>query len=168
MAEEKNRRVLDTVSKWMRHDGEEDPPEVDGEKIPPLDWDIFKKALDYAYDHEAEYEKVADERQFTAVRVATADFLYAPQIDDLDVSAYHGQIGDVIKVRAHDDVLVKDVRVLIVDKNHQLIEKGFAAQVGDHWEYVATVQSPVQPVRIAVSATDLPGHTGLSHADKSF
>jgi len=154
------------ILSWMLGEPAEEPKEEE----PALDWNTFQEALEYGYDHEQDnrYQAVAKERDSNAVRVATADFLYVPEIDDLDVSGYHGQVGDVIRVRAHDDVIVTEVRVIIVDNENHLIEKGPAAQVGDAWEYRATKQAPTQHVRIGVTAADLPGHKGKAHVDKQL
>lgn len=55
--------------------------------------------------------------------VAVADFFNAPNIQEIDVSAYTGQIGSVIRVRATDDFNVNDVFVHITNADGSLVEE---------------------------------------------
>jgi hypothetical protein len=43
----------------------------------------------------------------TARNVAIADFFHAPDIENVDLSGYHGQPGDVIRIEVTDDFAVK-------------------------------------------------------------
>ena len=92
--------------------------------------------------------------------LTVADFLNAPEVDLIDLSAYTGRTGDVIRVVAHDDFMVKGVAVLIRDNSGTVLEQGTATAAPDgSWQYTATTNLPLnQHVAIEVSATDLPGN----------
>jgi len=94
--------------------------------------------------------------------VAVADFLHAPDIEHIDVSAYVGKAGDVIKVRATDDFKVKEVSVGIYNADGTEVEKGLAVLSvnGIDWVYTAvTDNASLTGDKIVVQASDLPGHT---------
>lgn len=99
-----------------------------------------------------------------AFALMVADFLNAPVVDEIDLSAYNGKAGDIIKVRAHDDFQVAGVQVLVRDNNGNLLEQGAAtlSATDGIWQYTATTNLTVgQQVVIEVDATDLPGHKGV-------
>ena len=73
------------------------------------------------------YESVAKQREKPILAVMIADFLHAPSIDDLDVSAYEGRIGSPIYILATDDFAVQTVQVKIMDTNGQTLESGLAS-----------------------------------------
>jgi len=93
--------------------------------------------------------------------VAVADFLHAPDINHIDVSAYEGKVGDVIKVRATDDFKVKEVSVGIYNADGTEVEKGLAVLSGNSIDWVYTVKADnvsLEGDKIVVQASDLPGH----------
>ena len=107
-----------------------------------------------------EYEAAAHRKKRTPFNVAVADFLLAPDIEVIDVSGYHGIPGDVIRIEATDDFMVKEVRVIISDYAGNVIEEG-NAQPGAwsvEWIYTAVADNP-NPAgdRIEVYASDMPG-----------
>ena len=92
---------------------------------------------------------------------ALADFLKNPVVEAIDVTDYHGAVGDVIKVRAVDDFEVTRVTVEIRDGANAVLEQGAAVQVGGAWHYTATTAIAAgTPVTVAAVATDRPGHFG--------
>jgi len=96
--------------------------------------------------------------------VAVADFMHAPDIDVIDVSAYGGKAGDKIKVRATDDFKVKEVAVGIFNEDGSEVEHGLAelSANGIDWIYTATaINDSLTGDKIVVQASDLPGHTTL-------
>jgi hypothetical protein len=97
----------------------------------------------------------------TARIVAIADYLHAPDIERIDVSGYHGQPGDTIRIEATDDVAVNAVKVVIINSDGKPVEEGFAVReaTGYEWTYVATtVNDSLAGDRIEVYASDLPGN----------
>jgi hypothetical protein len=114
------------------------------------------------------YEDAADHKGMQAVfALMVADFLNEPVVDEVDLSAYAGKIGDVIKIRASDDVEVKGVTVTIRDQGGAVLEQG-AAVFGEgtgRWAYTATANlAQGQTASIEVTASDIPGNKGTRTA----
>lgn len=93
---------------------------------------------------------------------AVRDFLTPPHVDAIDATAYHGAIGDVIKVRARDHFEVAGVTLIIRGANNAVREQGAALLGADGlWHYTATTATPVgTAVKLEAVAMDRPGHTG--------
>jgi hypothetical protein len=108
------------------------------------------------------YDAVANERRKPVFAVAIGDFFTSPQVRIINVSGYHGHIGDKILVLATDDVNVMSVHVALKDANGTLIEQGAAIKTGEDWYYTAsTVVVLGRAIKIDVTATDRPGNTGF-------
>jgi len=108
----------------------------------------------------AEYAAKSDERR-SAYNVAVADFLHAPDVDEIDVTDYHGAINDSIRVRVTDDFKVQQVQVSIVNADGTLVEEGNAAKQGNEidWIYTATATNESKEGdKIVVRASDKPGN----------
>ena len=107
------------------------------------------------------YAEAAAERRKPILAVMIADFLHAPSIDEVDVSAYEGTIGSPIYVCARDDFLVQTVQIKIMDTNRQVLESGFAeieAGTG-RWKYTGQTNiSAAGYIRIQALVTDCPGN----------
>jgi hypothetical protein len=91
----------------------------------------------------------------------------------VDLSAYTGQAGDEIKIRALDDFGVASVHVTLIDgQNGVAIENGSAVEIAAGsglWDYTATVNvSSGTNVNINVVATDHPGGTAIETQSKSI
>ena len=94
--------------------------------------------------------------------LAVADFLKEPVVEAIDTAAYHGAVGDVIKVRATDDFEVAGVTVAIRNAANAVLEQGAAALVNGEWRYPATTAIAAgTAVTIEAVARDRPGHEGL-------
>lgn len=120
----------------------------------------FREAIAYAKDAKTEevYQDKAAGTPQSAYNVAMADWFHAPEIHEIDIENWHGQAGQVIRIRAMDDVKVTLVSVVITDENGTVVEQGLAqAAEGSWWTYTATAAAP-ENARIVVSARDLPGH----------
>ena len=99
-------------------------------------------------------------------------------MDEVDLSAYTGQVGDKIAIRAHDDFDVTGVSVAISDTDGHALESGAAVETppnpnnvvghaAGRWLYTATTVVPTgTSVRIEVTATDRPGHKAVKTATK--
>ena len=66
-----------------------------------------------------------------------------PTIQPLDLSTYKGCSGDVLEIRADDDLGLAELNVKIVAQNGTPIESGQAVEKGERsgkWLYTATKQ----------------------------
>ena len=97
----------------------------------------------------------------SAYNLALADFMNAPDIDEVDLSGYTGKAGQQIVVRATDDFKVVYVTVAIYGSNGALVEQGNAALSanGLDWVYITTAETG-EPVgdKIVIRASDIPGN----------
>ncbi len=119
---------------------------------------VYGKAISADPVTKAPYQAATKEGQ-TAYNIAVADFFLAPDIQEIDISAYNGQPGDIIKVRATDDFKVKSVKVSIENEDGTLLEEGNAKQEGDseEWIYTATlINTTLAGDKITITATDNP------------
>lgn len=97
----------------------------------------------------------------TAFNVAVADFLCAPQIEEIDVSNYSGKAGNSIRIRATDDFKVIQVMVSIYNSGNTLVEEGYAIQDRNQvdWIYTTTADNTnIQGDKIVIKASDIPGN----------
>ena len=107
----------------------------------------FREAVAYAKSVLANpvasefYKPIAFQRDISVYNCALGDFLKVPTIKPLDLDSYKGRIGDVIKIRAIDDIGFADLTVEIVAQDGTVIESGPAVEVGERsgkWIYTAT------------------------------
>lgn len=108
-----------------------------------------------------QYGTVAHKKKRTVFNIAVADFLRAPDIEQIDFSAYTGQTGDVIRIRVTDDFAVKSVHVRIANADGSLVEEGAAVPdaAAYEWTYTATQDNKsLDGDRITVLASDRPGN----------
>lgn len=122
---------------------------------------VYGKSVMVDPTTKAVYTGVSKTRGIPVFALTVADFLNPPVVDEIDLSAYTGKIGEKIKVRASDDVEVTGVSVAIRDQGGAVLEQGAAAITAGSgvWSYTTTTAlAEGQAVSIEVSATDLPGH----------
>jgi hypothetical protein len=122
---------------------------------------LYGKAVVADPQQKVIYDDAAARKGEPAFALAVGDFLNAPAVHEIDLSGYSGKSGEMIRIRASDDVEVKGVAVVIRDPQGAVIEQGNATwtTTGANWSYVTTtnlVQG--QSVSIEVTATDRPGH----------
>lgn len=126
----------------------------------------FKKASQYAKQAledpvlSAEYALEAKRRKgLSAYNVAVADYLTSPTIEQVDISAYTGNVGEKIKVQAYDDYKVKSVKVYIHTSSSSLVEEGSATEQGIEWIYTTqTTNTNLSGSKITVKVTDTAGN----------
>lgn len=124
--------------------------------------DSFREAVAYGLSAQNNplYAQKAEGTPKSAYNIAVADWFHAPEVLELDLSAWTGQIGQLIRIRAMDDVQVIKVTVAITNPQGAILEQGAAIQVdGLWWEYTATV-AVTGSLKVLASAQDLPGHLG--------
>jgi hypothetical protein len=120
----------------------------------------FRRATPYALSAKDDpiYARLAEGTPRNPYNVAIADWFHPPQILEVDLGCWRGQPGQLIRVQASDDVLVKQVTVAIADASGTLLEHGPATQVDDlSWHYTTT-STATGSLNLIVAAQDLPGH----------
>lgn len=138
----------------------------------------FKQAVAYgkiAMSDEtvrALYEAAARLKNSPVFALTVADFLHAPTVESVDLSAYTGQTGDPIHIYASDDFGVIGVHVSISDSLGDPIESGNAEPTTDgtgRWRYTAQNAIPAGiSLNVSVTATDRPGGTAVKTATKNL
>jgi hypothetical protein len=120
------------------------------------------------------YEEAAKHKNVPVFALTIADFFNAPTVDDVDLSAYNGNVGDTLKIKASDEFGVASVHVALTNlQNGAAIESGNAVETAPGsglWVYTATVavNSGGTTVKIDVVATDRPGGTAVAEKSKSL
>ncbi len=126
----------------------------------------FQKAVLYAKSvlndpakKELYEEGVDRSKGQTTYNVAVADLLNAPDIESIDLSAYTGNVGDVIRIMVTDDFGVEEVKVKIENGDGSLVEEGNAVNSGVEWIYTATVQNTdLVGDKVTITASDAPAN----------
>ena len=121
----------------------------------------FREAVVYAKDAKAQpiYVAKAEGTPMQPYNVALADFLHAPEVKEIDLSAWTGASGQQIRIRAMDDVQVTQVTVVITDEDDVVLEQGAAVEEdGGWWTYTTTTLIGETTPKVIVSVKDLPGH----------
>jgi hypothetical protein len=118
------------------------------------------------------YSQAADRKGMPLFAFTVADFFNAPSINEVDLSTYTGQAGDLIKIKAEDDFGVASIHVMV--SNAEIgasVETGYAVETAAGsglWVYTATVSVPAgSQVNFNVVATDYPGGTAFEIQSKS-
>jgi len=118
------------------------------------------------------YEDAAKDKNIPIFALTVADFFNAPTIDNVDVSTYTGQVGNLITISARDDFGVATVHVSITDNDNSgnMIESGNAVETAAGsglWVYTATATVPAgTELTVNVVATDRPGGTAVTAKPK--
>lgn len=120
----------------------------------------FREAAAYAKDAKVQevYQEKAEGTPQTPYNVAMADWFHAPEVEEIDAEGWSGQAGEVIRIRAQDDVQVTQVTVLITDGGGTVLEQGAAVNNGNGWWQYTTSSATPGASRIVASARDLPGN----------
>ena len=95
--------------------------------------EAFREASAYARSAKGneKYAALAHGTPMSSYNVAMADWFHTPEILEIDVSAWHGTAGQVIRVKATDDVQVTQVNVVISDGTGAVLEQGQAVEADD-------------------------------------
>jgi hypothetical protein len=123
----------------------------------------FKEAAAYAKQAaktEAIYAEMARGTSRTAYNIALADWFRPPEIGAIDLEGWTGRVGESIRIKAVDDVMVVRVMVVISDEEDVVIEQGEAERVDGVWWVYTTTQAAPRAARVLAAAEDLPGHIG--------
>ena len=116
------------------------------------------------------YEQAAEAKDLPVFALTVADYFHAPVIDEIDLEAYIGNVGDEIVVHAHDDVMVQQVLVRLTDAADNVLETGLAVEDpadSGRWVYPALTQvAPGETVFVTATVSDLPGGTTVETIEK--
>lgn len=116
---------------------------------------------------EAAYEKLLADRGSTGrLRpLVIGDILGAPKVSTVDLSKYHGAVGDTILVMAEDSVGVSRLQLNILDATAgQTVESAEMDMKGQvlgavEWLYTATAALPAShAAQVEITAYDLAGN----------
>jgi signal peptidase I len=128
---------------------------------------IYGKSATADPAKKAEYEAGKGDKFNSAYHVAVADFLNAPDIQEVNLKGYKGNVGDVITIRVTDDFKVAEVTVTIRNPDGTLVEEGKAAPLpgGVDWSYKATAKNDsLVGDRITITAYDMPGNETVKNS----
>lgn len=99
----------------------------------------------------------------TAYYIAIADWFDAPKVREINVDGWTGEIGQTIRVKARDNVMVARVSVVIRDAEDNVLEMGEAVQSeagSAWWNYTTKSLVPMTPFpSVEGIAQDLPGNS---------
>ena len=139
----------------------------------------FRQAVAYGRsvmadaDMRAIYSQAAERKGMPVFALTVADFFNAPTLNEVDLSAYKGKAGDLIKIKALDDFGVASVHVALVNPTNEApIENGYAVETAAGsgvWLYTVTASMPGgSKVGFNVVATDFPGGTAIESSSKTI
>jgi hypothetical protein len=130
--------------------------------------DRFQRAVRYARtallrpEVKAEYEALVKGKEFlSSFTAAVTDYLKAPEITSIDLSAYKGLIGDVIAIQSAVDYKFVSVNVKILQADGTELESGEATAADKRleWLYVAKQAiTLIAGMKIVATVADRPGN----------
>lgn len=109
------------------------------------------------------YVNEAKQTGVAAYSIAIADWFGSPKVLEIDVDGWTGKIGQTIRVKARDNVMVSSVSVVIRDEDENVLEMGEAVQSAAGsawWNYTTKSLVRMTPFPIVeATAEDLPGNS---------
>jgi hypothetical protein len=113
------------------------------------------------------YEAAAKAERKPLFSMVVADYLHPPVVSTVDLNAYTGAAGAVIRVTAYDDFEVTAVMVSLADGSGAVLEGGAAVMENGRWLYTTTTTAPAgTEVTVTATALDRPGNEGSAAAVK--
>ena len=104
------------------------------------------------------YRKLAAARGCPPNAILVSNFFTPPVIEEVDLSAYHGQVGGMIRACATDDIEVVSVTVAVRAADAAMLETGTATKDHDLWVYRSTTAiADTESVTIEVTAQNRAG-----------
>jgi hypothetical protein len=121
---------------------------------------LYARAIIHSEKGQVYQDVAAKKGGVSGYNIAVADFLHAPDIENVDLSDYKGKIGNEIRIEATDDFAVESVHVEISSANGSIVEEGNAVKnESGIWIYTATTDNTIlEDNRIVITASDLPGN----------
>jgi len=127
--------------------------------------DAFREATTYAKFAKKQplYVEMAKGTGATAYNIAISDWFGAPKVLEINVDHWTGKVGETIRVKARDNVMVARVTVVIRDAQQNVLETGEAVQSeagSPWWQYTTQSLVTMTPFpTVEAIAQDLPGNT---------
>lgn len=129
------------------------------------DWRApFRAAAAYAYFARTEdvYVDLECATGVSAHTLAIADWFGRPKVLALDLDGWTGEIGQTIRVKARDNIMVAAVTVVIRDSQKNFLEMGEAVRSEEGelwWNYTTQTRVDMDPLpTVAAIIQDLPGN----------
>ena len=130
--------------------------------------DAIRSASSYAHfsQNQSLYQNKAVGTALSAYQWALADYFGMPEVVEIDISGWTGEIGQSIVIKARDNLMVLHVVVMISEGSDgkSVFEAGEAEQSDtdrSSWIYTTSMVVPQKRgVCIDVIAYDLPGNSG--------
>ena len=126
--------------------------------------DAFRAAAAYAAFAAIQdvYIGRAQDSGTTAYDLALIDWFGKPKIFEIDMDSWTGKMGQIVRVKARDNVMIARVAVVIRDAQGSMLEAGEAvrSEAGSAW-WIYTTRSfvPMSPLPgVEAIAWDLPGN----------
>lgn len=110
------------------------------------------------------YQALARLRKKPVNAILVSDYLTPPTVDRIDLSAYHGGGGELIRVIASDDIEVTEVRIAIRDAAGAALEEGAAVRRHGIWVFQTATSPSAPPRTVEVVAIDRPGNRTVATA----
>lgn len=123
--------------------------------------DRFRRASAYAKQAAGTqpiYAELAAGTLKTAYNVALSDWFHPPQILEIALDDWNGKVGDIIRIQVHDDIMVAEVDIAIMDEKGAVREKGAATMSTNLWWHYQTQTANLEKIKIQVQAADLAGN----------
>jgi hypothetical protein len=99
----------------------------------------------------------------TPYYIALADWFEAPKVLEINVDGWTGKIGQTIRVKARDNLMVARVTLVIRDAEESVLEMGEALQLepgSAWWNYTTKSVVKMTPFpSVEATAYDLPGNS---------
>jgi hypothetical protein len=127
--------------------------------------DAFREATTYAKfaKDQPVYVEMAKGTGSTAYNAAISDWFGAPRVQEINVDLWTGEVGQTIRIKARDNVMVARLDVVIRDNKENVLEAGEAVRSAEGsawWNYTTQSVIKMTPFPIVeATAQDLPGNT---------
>jgi len=124
----------------------------------------LREAANYANFYRTQKIYVNKEKKTgtPAYSLAITDWLCMPKVLEINVDGWTGEIGQTIRVKAKDNVMVVRVEVILRDAENHVLETGEAEQSragSSWWHYTTKTRMIMKPFpTVEAVAYDLPGN----------
>jgi hypothetical protein len=123
---------------------------------------VYVRRIRQEPDEYALYQRAATLNGKRACDLAKADFYHPPVINDVDLSSYGGNAGQVIRVEAIDDFGLTTVMLTIAELDGSLVEHGAAILEPSSSKWVYQAQVSVLSGRTLIVHVTAADHAGNS------